>query len=126
METLEPLPSIARGLGPAADPPDRCPGAPSPSASSGRASTGSSELPPPGRVEAADRRPSPPASSDRRPAGPAPLAASYRFDASANSIVVVLIRPETDQVVRQIPPEKILQLMADLRDVVTRALDERA
>jgi uncharacterized FlaG/YvyC family protein len=38
----------------------------------------------------------------------------------------VLIRPETDQVVRQIPPEKILRLMADLRDVVARALDERA
>jgi len=89
-------------------------------------STGLPELPPRGRVDAADRRPSPPVSSDRRPAGPVPLAVSYRFDESANSIVVVLIRPETDQVVRQIPPEKILRLMADLRDVVARALDERA
>ena len=117
METLEPLPSIARG--------------PAPSTSTrpalgGRVSTDSPELPPRGRVEAAGRRPSPPASSDRRPAGPTPLAASYRFDAFANSIVVVLIRPETDEVVRQVPPEKILRLMADLRDMVARALDERA
>jgi len=117
METLEPLPSIARG--------------PAPSTSTrpalgGRVSTDSPELPPRGRVEAADRRPSPPASSDRRPAGPSPLAAEYRFDESADRTVVVLIRPETDQVVQQIPPDKILRLIADLRDMVARILDKRA
>jgi uncharacterized FlaG/YvyC family protein len=38
----------------------------------------------------------------------------------------VLIRPETDQVVQQIPPDKILRLIADLRDMVARILDKRA
>lgn len=79
-----------------------------------------------------------PAGRSRRPAtvppGPdrsaarrgLPLTASYHFDEPANSAVVVLVRPETNQVVRQIPPEKILRLIADLRQMVARVFDRRA
>jgi uncharacterized FlaG/YvyC family protein len=40
--------------------------------------------------------------------------------------VVTLIRPETKEVVRQIPPDKILNLVAYLRQFVERAFDRRA
>jgi uncharacterized FlaG/YvyC family protein len=36
---------------------------------------------------------------------------------------VTLVRPETQQVVLQIPPEKILKLIAYLRQIVTATLD---
>lgn len=75
---------------------------------------------------AADRRPSPPAASDRQPAGPSPLQATFRFEEKAQQVVVTLIRPETKEVVRQIPPDKILNLVAYLRQFVERAFDRRA
>jgi uncharacterized FlaG/YvyC family protein len=40
--------------------------------------------------------------------------------------VVVLTRPDTQEVVRQIPSEKIVRLIADLRDMVSRILERRA
>jgi len=86
--------------------------------------------PAPARSPAADRGTSPPVASGRQPAGapsapalPAPLQASFRFEKLARQVVVTLVRPETQQVVRQIPPEKILRLIAYLREVVSATLD---
>ena len=76
---------------------------------------------------AADRRPSPPVNAGRRPAGPPPpLQATFRFEEAARQIVVTLVRPETQQVVLQIPPEKILKLIIDLRQLAARAFDKQA
>lgn len=92
-----------------------------------RVATGSPEQPlSPQPSDAAGRRPSPPVAPGRRPAGPPPLEASYRFDDSAGQAVVVLTRPDTQEVVRQIPSEKIVRLIADLRDMVSRILERRA
>ncbi len=93
----------------------------------GRVATGSPEQPlSPQLSDAAGRRPSPPATPGRRPAGPPPLEASYHFDESAGQTVVVLTRPDTQEVVRQMPTEKIVRLIADLRDMVSRILEKRA
>jgi len=80
------------------------------------------------RSPAADRSSSPPAASGRQPAGTLarPLEASFRFDEAARQIVVKLLRPETDEVVRQIPPEKILNLIVYLRQVTDCTFDRRA
>ena len=92
-----------------------------------RVATGSPEQPPsPQLSDAAGRRPSPPLTPGRRPAGPPPLEASYRFDEPAGQTVVVLTRPDTQEVVRQMPPEKIVRLIANLRDMVSRILEQRA
>jgi uncharacterized FlaG/YvyC family protein len=40
--------------------------------------------------------------------------------------VVTLIRPDTHEVVCQIPPEKILNLIVHLRQASERAFDKRA
>jgi uncharacterized FlaG/YvyC family protein len=55
-----------------------------------------------------------------------PLQASFRFDDLARQVVITLVRPETQAVVRQIPPEKILKLIAYLRGVATGTFDQRA
>lgn len=90
------------------------------------------------RSPAADRGLSPPAASGRQPAGArppklpralarrAPLQASFRFEELAHQVVVKLVRPETQEVVRQIPPEKILKLIVYLRQAASAALDKRA
>jgi len=117
METLEPLPSMARGLDPSI---------PWQRPAIQRTPAGSPPQPTRQQAEAADRQPSPPVLTGRRPAGRLPLTASYHFDEPANSAVVVLVRPETNQVVRQIPREKILRLIADLRQMVARVFDRRA
>jgi uncharacterized FlaG/YvyC family protein len=57
------------------------------------------------------------------PAPRAPLQASFRFEKLARQVVVTLVRPETQQVVLQIPPEKILRLIAYLRQITGAALD---
>jgi len=54
------------------------------------------------------------------------LQASFRFEELARQVVVTLIRPETQQVVCQIPPAKILNLIVYLRQVVGAAFDKRA
>lgn len=84
--------------------------------------------PEPARPPAADRSSSPPAASGRQPAGapPQPLQASFRFDDLARQAVVTLLRPETGEVVRQIPPEKILSLIVYLRGVTAASFDRRA
>lgn len=72
----------------------------------------------------ADRIPSPPVTAGRRPAGPAanqPLQASFRFEELARQVVVALIEPETHEVVRQIPPERILKLIIDLTQACRKA-----
>jgi hypothetical protein len=85
------------------------------------------------RSPAADRGTSPPAASGRQPAGApsapaprAPLEASFRFEEQARQVVVTLIRPETQQVVLQVPPEKILKLIAYLRQFITTTFDRQA
>ena len=89
--------------------------------------------PAPARSPAADRGTPPPAASGRQPAGApsapavrAPLQASFRFEELARQVVVTLVRPETREVVRQIPPEKILKLIVYLRESMGAALDRRA
>jgi len=79
------------------------------------------------RAPAADRRIPAPAASGRRPAGePNPaLVADLRFDRLARQVVIALVQPETHQVVVQIPPEKILRLVAHLKEVAARMIDER-
>jgi uncharacterized FlaG/YvyC family protein len=54
------------------------------------------------------------------------LQASFRFEELARQVVVTLVRPETREVVRQIPPEKILKLIVYLRQSMSAALDRRA
>lgn len=81
----------------------------------------------PGRSPAAGRIPP----SGRRPAGslagpPAPLEASFRFEKAARQVVVTLTRPETREVVRQIPPARIVKLIAYLRELTERIFDQRA
>ncbi|MCK4299626.1 MAG: flagellar protein FlaG, partial [Planctomycetes bacterium] len=61
-----------------------------------------------------------------QPVLPRPLQASFRFEKLARQVVVTLIRPETQEVVCQIPPEKILNLIVYLRQVVGAAFDKRA
>jgi len=85
------------------------------------------------RSPAADRGTSPPAASGRQPAGAptppalrAPLQASFRFEEQARQVVVTLVRPETQQVVLQVPPEKILRLIAYLRQVLSATFDRQA
>ena len=80
------------------------------------------------RSPAADRRSFPPAASGRQPAGVSrpPLAASFRFEELARQIVVTLIRPDTQEIVCQIPPEKILNLIVHLRQASEQAFDKRA
>jgi hypothetical protein len=88
-------------------------------------------------LPAAGRRPSPPAASGRQPAGafqatssrpalPRPLEASFRFEELARQVVVTLVQPESGAVVRQIPPEKIINLIVYLRQVAGRSFDRRA
>ncbi len=71
---------------------------------------------------------SPPAIPGRRPAGvpPRPLSALFRFDEELRQVIIALVRPETGRVVRQVPPEKILSLIAHLKEAARRALDRRA
>jgi len=54
------------------------------------------------------------------------LQASFRFEELARQVVVKLFRPETKEVVRQIPPEKILSLIVYLRLSATSSFDKRA
>jgi hypothetical protein len=84
--------------------------------------------PAPPSSPAADRRNSPPAASGRRPAGAPrePLQACFRFEELARQVVITLVRAETQEVVRQIPPEEIVNLIVYLREAVARALDKRA
>jgi len=85
-------------------------------------------LPAAERSPAADRKASPPAASGRQPAGvsAAPLEASFRFEELARQIVITLVRPETREVVRQIPPDKILKLIVYLRQAAAHAFDREA
>jgi len=117
METLEPLPSMARGLDPSI---------PWQRPAIQRTPAGSPPQPTRQQAEAADRQAVPPGPDRSAARRGLPLTASYHFDEPANSAVVVLVRPETNQVVRQIPPEKILRLIADLRQMVARVFDRRA
>lgn len=80
------------------------------------------------RPPAADRRSSPPVASGRQPAGVSrpPLAATVRFEELARQVVITLIRPDTREVVCQIPPEKILSLIVHLRQASERAFDKHA
>jgi len=84
--------------------------------------------PVPARPPAAGREATPPATSGRQPQGElaAPLQASLRFEKLARQIVLSLIEPETGEVVRQIPPEKILSLIVYLRQAADAAFDESA
>jgi uncharacterized FlaG/YvyC family protein len=54
------------------------------------------------------------------------LQASFRFEEAARVVVIALIRPETEEVVVQIPPEKILKLIVGLNEALARVLDRRA
>jgi len=54
------------------------------------------------------------------------LKASVRFEKLARQIVRALLEPETEAVVRQIPPEKILKTMVQLQQMSAQALDRRA
>jgi len=51
--------------------------------------------------------------------------ADVRFDRLARQVVIALVRPETRQVVVQIPPEKILKLAAHLKAMAAHILDEQ-
>ena len=54
------------------------------------------------------------------------MQASLRFEKLARQIVLSLIEPETGEVVRQIPPEKILSLIVYLQQAADAAFDESA
>ncbi len=86
-----------------------------------------SPTPVPANLPAAGREAPPPAKLGRQPQGvSAPLQASLRFEKLARQIVVTLIEPETGEVVRQIPPEKILSLIVYLREISSADFDENA
>ena len=76
---------------------------------------------------AAARRTPPRAAPGGRPTGvpSRSLVTDVRFDRLARQVVIALVRPETRQVVVQIPPEKILKLAAHLKEVAARMIDER-
>ncbi len=123
MNPLEPLPSYLSPVPPAHG--DRASVPPTPTHTRSPAA-GRRSSPPVG-----DPRPAGeirPAASGRQPAGGtrAPLQASFRFEELARQIVVTLIRPDTREVVCQIPPEKILKLIVYLRQAVGTAVDTRA
>jgi len=75
--------------------------------------------------DAAGRRPLPPDTSGRRPAGAPPLQASFRCDESTQQMVVALTRPDTQEVIREMPPEKILRLIAALKQIAARTSGNR-
>ena len=84
--------------------------------------------PVPARSPAAGRSVTSPAVSGRQPQrGPsAPLQASYRFEELARQVVIALVDPRTNEVVKQIPPEKVLKLISYLQQTAAAALDKRA
>lgn len=119
MRPLEPLSSYLPALptpGRRGPEPGPSPGAAAPS---GAAASGS---------PAVAQDTSPPATPGRRPAGVAqqPLSASFRFDEELRQVIITLVRPETGQVVRQVPPDKVLSLIANLQEAAKRALDRQA
>ena len=62
----------------------------------------------------------PPASSFR------PYSLSFRFEKELNRVVVKVIDPETGEVVREVPPESVIESMKQLRKSGGRLVDEEA
>ena len=92
--------------------------------------------PVPARLPAAGRNATSPATSGRQPAtGPArkpegapvrPLQASFRFEELARQVVITLVDTRTNEVVQQIPPEKVLKLISYFQQRAASAADNKA
>jgi hypothetical protein len=55
-----------------------------------------------------------------------PLTANYQYLQAIRQVVVTLQRPDTGEVVTQIPPEQIVNLILALSNLVSPRLDARA
>jgi len=52
-----------------------------------------------------------------------PLSASYQYNKALKQVIITLVRPDTGEVVLQIPQEKVLNLIAILNQLSNQALD---
>ncbi len=55
-----------------------------------------------------------------------PYSLSFRFEKELNRVVVKVIDPETGEVVREVPPESVIETMKQLRATAGRLVDEEA
>jgi flagellar protein FlaG len=55
-----------------------------------------------------------------------PYSLSFRFEKELNRVVVKVIDPETGEVVREVPPESVIETMKQLRETAGRLVDEEA
>lgn len=71
-------------------------------------------------------RPAPQASEE--PADPAttykPYSLSFRFDKELNRVVVKVIDPESGELLREIPPESVLEALKELKRSLGSLVDE--
>ena len=56
---------------------------------------------------------------------PPALEITYSFDKELNQIIFTLTRPDTGRVVRQVPPEAILEFASYIRQQTALALDAK-
>jgi ABC-type transporter Mla subunit MlaD len=54
------------------------------------------------------------------------LAATYSYHESLRQVIVTMYRPDTGQVIRQIPPDAIIAMAEAILSEVHATLDERA
>lgn len=55
-----------------------------------------------------------------------PVTASYKYDKDARRLIVTLLRPDTGEIVAQIPPEKVLAVGRAIMNTAIHALDANA
>jgi flagellar protein FlaG len=70
---------------------------------------------------AAPEEPKPPTVSSFRP-----YSLSFRYEKELNRVVVKVIDPETGELVREVPPEAVIEALKQLRETAGRLVDEEA
>jgi hypothetical protein len=55
-----------------------------------------------------------------------PLSASYSYDRKLHQVIITLQRPDTGQVVAQIPSQAVLSVVSALVDISNRSIDTEA
>src|SRR5215212_8841026 len=71
--------------------------------------------------DAAPAEPKPPPVSSFRP-----YALSFRYEKELNRVVVKVIDPETGELVREVPPESVIETLKQLRATAGHLVDEEA
>jgi uncharacterized FlaG/YvyC family protein len=55
-----------------------------------------------------------------------PYSLSFRYEKELNRVVVKVIDPETGELVREVPPESVIEALKQLRATAGRLVDEEA